>query len=303
MKWLLAALIVILILIVGIVIHDVTHFHVTENVFVSEKLKREHTFVFLTDLHDRSFGRDNADLLAAIDRIAPDCVLIGGDLMTAHRGADHSASVSLARKLAERYPVYYASGNHEYRAAIYPEVYGSMSRDYEAAIAHPNLTRMHNDKVLLDNEVLLCALEIEREYYSRFHPRKMEDSYPETLLGPADETFFTLMLAHNPEYYPVYSAYGADLVLSGHVHGGIARIPGLGGVIDPRLRLFPKFDGGVFLKSGATIRKLRGKSSKERLFVTADSVYMLIGRGLGTHTLPIRFLNPGQLNVIRLCPN
>lgn len=89
------------------------------------------------------------------------------------------------------------------------------------------------------------------------------------------------MIAHNPEYFPAYAEWGADLVLSGHVHGGLMRLPFLGGVIAPSMKLFPKYDGGVFEEHGST---------------------MILSRGLGTHTLPIRIFNPGELVVIRLTP-
>ena len=71
------------------------------------------------------------------------------------------------------------------------------------------------------------------------------------------------------------------MVLSGHVHGGIMRLPLLGGVIAPSYRLFPKYDGGIFR---------HGKS------------WMLLGRGLGSHTLPFRFFNPAELHEVILKP-
>ncbi|MDO7206165.1 hypothetical protein Q5M85_20820 [Paraclostridium bifermentans] len=48
------------------------------------------------------------------------------------------------------------------------------------------------------------------------------------------------MLAHTPFFFEDYSDYGADLVLSGHVHGGIIRLPLLGGVLSPNREFFPK---------------------------------------------------------------
>ena len=60
---------------------------------------------------------------------------------------------------------------------------------------------------------------------------------------------------------------------------GLMRLPVFGGVISPRLRLFPRYDGGRF----------------ER-----DKKVMILGRGLGSHTLPIRIFNPGELVVIHL---
>ena len=82
-------------------------------------------------------------------------------------------------------------------------------------------------------------------------------------------------------YFPAYAEWGADLVLSGHVHGGIMRLPLLGGVISPTLRLFPRYDGGLFQEGGST---------------------MILGRGLGSHTIPIRIFNPGELVVVELEP-
>ena len=47
----------------------------------SDKVTKERTFVFLTDLHDNCFGPGQRRLLAAIDRVKPDAVLVGGDMM------------------------------------------------------------------------------------------------------------------------------------------------------------------------------------------------------------------------------
>nr|MCR5654494.1 phosphoesterase [Lachnospiraceae bacterium] len=97
-------------------------------------------------------------------------------------------------------------------------------------------------------------------------------------------------------------SYGADLVLSGHVHGGIARLPYIGGVINPGLRLFPKFDSGLFFFREGKSKKVRGTEAKGERLCDGKTRYMVLGRGLGTHTLPIRFLNTAELNVIRLKP-
>ena len=97
-------------------------------------------------------------------------------------------------------------------------------------------------------------------------------------MGNADERFYTVLLAHNPEYFSSYAEWGADLTLSGHVHGGVARVPIWGkGVISPGLKLFPKYDGGIFRKGQAV---------------------MVLSRGLGMHTIPIRLFHPGELWVV-----
>ena len=96
-----------------------------------------------------------------------------------------------------------------------------------------------------------------------------------------EENYYEILLAHNPDYFPQYCQYGADLILSGHVHGGLVRIPFLKGIASPAVRFFPRYDGGLFTE---------GKSN------------MVVSRGLGTHTLPVRIFNPAELVVIRLIP-
>ena len=125
------------------------------------------------------------------------------------------------------------------------------------------------------------GLTIGREFYKRFIKREMPDNYIEEQVGKLDEDEFTVLLAHNPDYGDEYFKYGADLFLSGHLHGGIVRLPIFGGVISPRLKFFPKYDGGIYEKGRAQ---------------------MILSRGLGYHTLPIRLFNPGELICVKLSP-
>ena len=85
------------------------------------------------------------------------------------------------------------------------------------------------------------------------------------------------MLTLRPYYFDTYAEYGADLVLSGHIHGGIVRFPLLGGLISPQMELFPKYDAGIYEKNGTT---------------------MIVTRGLGTHFPPIRIANRPELIVL-----
>jgi predicted MPP superfamily phosphohydrolase len=109
----------------------------------------------------------------------------------------------------------------------------------------------------------------------------MEEGYLEKTLPKLDKSKCNLLIAHNPDYFEKYAQWGADLVLSGHVHGGIMKLPLVGGVIAPSYRIFPKYDGGIF-RSGKTT--------------------MLLGRGMGSHTLPFRFFNPAELYAVTLKP-
>ena len=87
------------------------------------------------------------------------------------------------------------------------------------------------------------------------------------------------MLAHNPDYFRSYCTLHPDLIVSGHNHGGMIRIPGLGGVISPRLHPFPKYDYGVY----------ESTDSQTKMVVTA---------GCGMHSIHIRINNPPEMVVI-----
>lgn len=90
---------------------------------------------------------------------------------------------------------------------------------------------------------------------------------------------FTILLAHSPLYFDSYARWGADLTLAGHFHGGTIRIPGLGGVMTPQYQFFLPWCAGDFERDGKR---------------------MIVSRGLGTHSINIRFNNRPQLALIRL---
>ena len=110
----------------------------------------------------------------------------------------------------------------------------------------------------------------------------MDDGYVKSELGDKNEDRYTVLLAHNPDYFKKYSKWGADLTLSGHLHGGLVRFPLLGGMASPGVRFFPKYSGGVYRKN---IR------------------HLIVSRGLGTHTIPLRLFDPGELVVIDFEPS
>ena len=184
--------------------------------------------------------------------------------------------------MSEKYPVYYGSGNHEYRMRIDTEKYGNMSAAYEEKIRNMGIVRLYTGSTVTHRkDVKVYGLEIDRMYYRKWKMPKMPFDYTLQKIGKAEQDCFTILLAHNPEYFENYAKSGVDLVLSGHVHGGVARIPFFGGVISPKFRLFPKYDGGLFVKNKTT---------------------MILSRGLGCHTIPVRFLNPGELIEVFVSP-
>ena len=267
---------VLAVFLIWIMIYDTTHFETTVYKISDERIRGPFRAAVLADLHNQQYGRDNRILLEAVKDGKPDVILIAGDIPTARPGASLEPALHFVEALAKDFPVCYGVGNHEHRLRLYPEDYGDMAKRYESGLAGFGVEEMINTRRNFEElGISVVGSQIGKEYYKRFQKIKMENSYLEQLLGNPERDKYTILLAHNPDYFPQYASWGADLVLAGHVHGGVARIPfWKKGVVSPKFRLFPEYDGGEFRE---------GKSR------------MILSRGLGSHTIPFRLFNPGDL--------
>jgi len=271
------------ILLTWVTLYDSNRFVVRRLELSDRRIRKPVRAVVLADLHNKRYGKDNSFLLAAIREQKPDMILIAGDILTARPRKNFESAVHLLRELAGEYPVYYGNGNHEQRLKLYPQTYGDMAERYGQALEEIGIEPLVNSHVILEEcGIAVYGAEIARSYYKRFRQRHMEVEYLRKTLGVPDGSLYTVLLAHNPDFFPAYAGWGANLTVAGHVHGGVVRIPLWGrGVISPSWRFFPKYDGGIFREDGAV---------------------MLLSRGLGMHTIPVRLFNPGELWVVDLKP-
>ena len=239
-------------------------------------------FVLLSDLHNKSYGKDHKRLVDKIDSISPDAILVAGDMLTAAKRQPYEVTLSLMRQLSSRCKIYYGMGNHEHHLKRCPEQYGTVYDDYVTELTKMGILPLINENTYLPEvNIAICGALIDKCYFKKFRKFPMDEHYLSRILGEPREDACQILIAHTPQYFEEYAAWGADIVVSGHVHGGIMKLPVLGGVLSPNLTLFPKYDGGKFV---------RGKST------------MILSRGLGTHTIPIRVFNPGELVTITLTP-
>lgn len=274
---------VILVILAWIMLYDSNRFVVRHYSLRDRRIRKPVKAVVLADLHNKRYGKENERLLQAIDGIKPDMILIAGDILTAKPKASLDIAVDLLTKLAAKYPIYYGNGNHEHRLKLYPETYGDMAERYEEELQKIGIRRLVNEYTdPADYGIRIYGSEIDKLYYKRFGIKPMDPEYLRDLLGQPSDEMYTILIAHNPDYFPKYADWGADLVLAGHVHGGMVRVPFWGkGVVSPNVRLFPKYDGGRFALGNAT---------------------MLLSRGLGMHTIPVRLFNPGEILEVDLLP-
>lgn len=247
----------------------------------NDKLKKNLRICHLSDLHGWQYGEDNSNLIKAIDELSPDMIIFSGDVLTGSiPRKTWPLERNLLKELASRYPVYAANGNHESELHWYYEQFGGFYDTYISDMDNFGVKLLNNSNADLDEYgIRITGLELPHEYFRKVIKYPMSDTYLNDTIKEADKDKFNLLIAHNPQYFKKYAAWGADLTLSGHIHGGIIKLPVLGGVISPALILFPKYDGGMF--------KIKDRT-------------MVLSRGLGTHTIPIRVFNPGELVVIDL---
>lgn len=256
-------------------------FEVNEYVFLTNKLlTKEYKFIVMSDLHNVEFGKGNERLLKAIHKVGPDAILFAGDMIEAKKGAPFQSTIHFVEELAKKYPIYYGIGNHEHKLRDCPEKYGAMYSAFTKAIRKFGVHIMENEEVEIGNTgIKIYGLDLEHKYYRRLIEKKVPEGYLEKKLGKADRKCYNILLAHHPDPFPIYAKWNPDLVLSGHIHGGIVRIPGFRGILSPQLKLFPKYDRGLFKEGNTT---------------------MILSKGIGTHTLPVRIFNRAEIIAITL---
>ncbi|MFR8015104.1 MAG: metallophosphoesterase [Clostridiaceae bacterium] len=252
----------------------------------SEKIHGQgKTIVFLTDLHNKEFGEENSRLLETVRKVKPDAVLFGGDGMVAKRGnSDVRIPLALLTELAKEFPVYCGNGNHESRMLWKSEIYGEAYENYRTALENAGIRYLSNEAADLDSDIRIYGLDLPKSAYLPRSGEIPEGLLKETL-GEPDPEKFCLLLAHSPLFFEEYAAWGADLTLSGHFHGGTIRLPLVGGVMTPQYQFFYPRCAGYFELPG------RGREKSR----------MIVGRGLGTHSINIRLNDKPQVVVVRLC--
>ncbi len=259
---------------------EVTHYNIRSNTIPSSFQGVK--FVILADLHNNSFGVDNVKLLNEIDRINPEFILITGDMIVGKKNNEYSVVFSLLSKLVISYPIYYGYGNHEQQVMSGGDHYDERFDEFRIDLQKLGVHFLENERIYISREgesIALIGLMIGTEYFKKVNLPRMKTEYLQKLVGIQDDQCYNIMIAHNPVYFQNYIELGADLILSGHLHGGMIRLPGIGGMVSPQYKFLPRYDAGRFEKSGKT---------------------MLVSRGLGMHTIKIRVCNRPELMVVTL---
>lgn len=227
----------------------------------------------ISDLHNTEIGKNNETLLNMLREAKPDIIAITGDLIDS-RKTDVAAALHFAGEAVKIAPCYYVTGNHEARASEYDAL--------KTGLIKLGVTVLENEKTELEREgEKITLIGVKDPSFSSdylFHDEEaIMESQLKALVDKDDG--FTLLLSHRPELFEIYVTCNADLVLSGHAHGGQFRLPFIGGLAAPNQGLFPKYDAGLFSE---------GKTK------------MLVSRGIGNSIFPFRFNNRPEIILIEL---
>lgn len=201
----------------------------------------------LSDLHAKDYGKNSRRLAALCEKLAPDVIAFTGDVFSRNDcGELLAARYELLKRLTRTAPVYYVIGNHEGDVPAKTDIFCR-----ELTAAGVNVLRNSCAKLCRDGAAInICGLELPQDCYvmpeggySRL--RKLTVGDIEQRLGKSAAGEFTLLLAHSPLQFKQYAEWGADVTLSGHIHGGVVRLFGVG-LLSPERKFFPKYTKGVY---------------------------------------------------------
>lgn len=238
--------------------------------------------VLLSDLHGKSFGLDNSRLIAKIQEQSPDAIFLDGDMID--RSADPTDVQELLRlikRLHEIAPVYFAPGNHELE-------YMQTDTSLLTQVAEAGAVVVNDSyaDVTLAGQPLRIGGTMGHAFYFGRSEKEFSSSPEYQFLKAFEDTDVPkICLAHMPDTFifnGAYNLWNVDLILSGHTHGGLIRLPFIGGLYAPMQGWFPEYDQGYF-----------------RL---GEHMQMVITSGLAGHGMIPRINNPPEIVVIDLVP-
>ncbi len=207
--------------------------------------------VQLSDLHGHEFGMEHETILRKVRELEPDLIAITGDLIDQESQMD--LMLLLAEDLVKIAPTYYVTGNHEWAIRKAGEL--------KEELARRGVRVLSNEYEILERDGTTVAIA------GIDDPNGPADQKTGVQLRSEIEADYTVLLAHR-NTVEEYADWGYDLVLCGHGHGGIVRIPVVDiGLLDTNREFFPEYDSG--------------------LYPMGDG-FCFVSRGLGSNTVPVR---------------
>ena len=257
---------------------DNTLIKVSKYEIKSDKIPKEFKnfkIVHLSDFHSYGIKKDNNKLLEKINDEHPNIIVMTGDMVNKY-DRNFEKFLNLAETLSKKHDIYYIIGNHEVRL-----------RKDDFSFIIQNLKKF-GIKILSDEKITIMrkkdsiniyGIDIPLTYYKIINKPANVEEIINAVLNKCNEKEYNILLAHNPLYFEEYSKQNIDLTLSGHVHGGMIRLPFIGAILSPERKFFPKYSSGVY--------EINNKK-------------LLVSRGLGHSKPGMRLFNKREIVSITL---
>lgn len=225
----------------------------------------------ISDLHDKTFGRDNKRLIRIIDDEKPNIIIVTGDIYYYYNGKIEN-SLNFLENISKKHKVYFVTGNHEYKDKNWDN-HKKVIEDYGVKIIDNMVDNIRNN----DEEIYIYGLKDPAFYHKSVRYTIFEDELKK-MKESMDDKKFGILLSHRPDKINIYSRNKVDLVFTGHAHGGQIRFLDRG-ILSPAEGFFPKYTSGMHVK---------------------DSTTMIISRGLGRTIFTFRLFNRPEVVITRL---
>ena len=259
-----------------------THISTTSYSVALQNLGSSVRVILLSDLHGKSFGSENSRLIAKIQEQTPDAIFLDGDMIDRSAdSADVQELLRLIKRLHEIAPVYFAPGNHELEYMQTDTSLLTQVAEAGAVVVNDS----YADVTLAGQPLRIGGTMGHAFYFGRSEEEFSSSPEYQFLKAFEDTDVPKICLAHMPDTFifnGAYNLWNVDLILSGHTHGGLIRLPFIGGLYAPMQGWFPEYDQGYF-----------------RL---GEHMQMVITSGLAGHGVIPRINNPPEIVVIDLVP-
>lgn len=235
--------------------------YIIENKKIPQEFN-DYVIVQISDLHNKSFGKNNINLINIIKQINPQVILITGDIIDGEN-KNFQVSLDLLKNLSTKYKVYHITGNHEQKALV--KRYKNLYKEYFKKLRDLSAVHLDNEKIQIkkgESFINIYGLTIPFKCYKYLLDKdkstNLDEDFIQRSLPLINKNEYNILLAHTPFHFDDYEKWGADLILSGHVHGGIIRLPIVGGLLSPNRQFFPKYDLGKYDKNDSTMIVTKG---------------------------------------------
>ncbi|MGI5948825.1 metallophosphoesterase [Peptoniphilus sp.] len=202
----------------------------------SDKIKDKIKFVQITDYHLNSLI-NLEKLKRDIEKINPDFVFITGDVINRTSTAKEIDKLKKFLKIFNC-EVYFITGNHEFENKYFSS--------FKKVLDEDGIKTFNGNYFEPQIDARIYGF----NYKNNFNFLELDDSK------------FNILLIHDPLNY-IYGIFPRfDLTLSGHIHGGQVRLPGVGAIIDHDGEIFPKYSKGYYEEDGLNLYISSGLGSK-----------------------------------------